>query len=914
MCRVNISAVRAHQIGFLKGWGEQEHAGAPPRTLRHSLINKSLSVKGQGTGGTKMARFEKDKYGEMGMNYNTISKAVRVRRLSGGRRIWTASASVLALGLFAGLGVGRAGAQTMTATAQPQTGAAAGSAAAPSPAGSGNTVGEVVVTAERRSVNIQTTPISVAAVAGNTLQEKQVVTIQDLQTSVPGLSVTESGQTTNVNIRGLGNSAITPSITTGVAVFRDGLYEPEAILLNEPFYDVADVEVERGPQGTIIGQNSTGGAVQINSRNPNFIGINGYMEGTVGNYANRRLDGAVNLPLITDVLAARVAFNVEGRDSYYNDVGQALNGSVLSNDRPGSVSENNVRIGLLFRPTESFQALFKAELNYLDTGGIPGRPLPPPTCNIAGSGCITPSNTPASFYSDGNYANLGPYNLNYNHQEEEIDRADRFGLELRYKLADGITLRSLTGYQHLDQQLQQDVDKSFTLPIANPNPGGPAPSSSLIGGYTYHEVGPLDDYYSQEFDLISPDTGKLTYLAGASYFWRSTPVDLLQYPDIVGVSPNPACAPNPAAAACGGTPLSAGGIPSIYGAEVSSLQLTGIQRLFGIFGQVSYQLLPTLQLQVGARFSMDNNQQGGYTYFQTSPDTVSSFPVSIAGHYSKNAPTWKVALNWTPMHGQFFYAFFARGFKDGGVNTGVPDFKPEYVNDYEAGWKARLLDGHLQTQLGGYYIQYEDLQYQVLVPTTTQTGNNIVNLGNSTIYGIEASGQARFGALTIDAGLEYNHSALGQISSVATYELPGQGSNGLGPQCAVTAGVCSGPGFNYNPYIVTTSGEQNPYAPEITGNVTVSYAIPMGPGTLTPRADFSYTSRQYASIFQNSNFYLLDVRHLVDAYLTYAVGDWQGELFARNLTNQIYEGGISSTNDVFYGAPRTYGVRIQRNF
>jgi iron complex outermembrane receptor protein len=816
---------------------------------------------------------------------------------------------VLALGLLAGLGVDGASAQTATEAPSGQVAAAPAQPAAP-----GNVVGEVVVTAERRSVNIQTTPISVAAVSGNTLAEKQVVTIEDLQASVPGLSVTESGQTTNVNIRGLGNSAITPSITTGVAVFRDGLYEPEAILLNEPFYDIGDVEVERGPQGTIIGQNSTGGAVQINSRNPNFNGINGYMEGTVGNYGDRRLDGAVNLPIIGDILAARVAFNVEGRDSYYNDVGQALNGSVLSNDRPGSVSENNVRIGLLFKPTESFQALFKAELNYLDTGGIPGRPLPPPTCNIAGSGCVTPTNTPSSFYYDGNYANLGPYNLNYNRQEEEIDRADRFSLELRYKFANGITLRSLTGYQHNDQQLEQDIDKSFTPPIANPNPGGPAASTTLIGSETYHEVGPLDDYYSQEFDVISPDSGKLTYLAGASYFWRSTPVDLTQWPDIIGVSARPGCAPDPAAAACGGTPVLAGGIPSIYGAEVQSLDLTGIQRLFGIFGQVSYQILPTLQLQVGARYSMDNNQQGGYTYFQTSPDTVSSFPISIAGHYAKNAPTWKVALNWTPIHGQFFYAFYARGFKDGGVNSGVPDFKPEYVNDYEAGWKARLFDGHLQTQLGGYYIQYDALQYQVLVPTAEQTNNQIVNLGNSTIYGVEASAQAKFGGLSIDAGIEYNHSALGQISSVATYELPGQGSNGLGPQCAVAAGVCVGPGFNYNPYIVSTSGEENPYSPEITGTVTVSYAIPAGPGILTPRADFSYTSRQYASIFQNSNYYLLDDRRLIDAYLTYAVGDWQGELFVRNLTGQVYEAGISATNDVFYGSPRTFGMRIQRNF
>jgi iron complex outermembrane receptor protein len=159
------------------------------------------------------------------MTYNNLSNSVGGRRQIGGACIWTASASVVALGLLAGFGVDAASAQTAT---EPSSGQVA--AAQPQPATPGNVVGEVVVTAERRSVNIQTTPISVAAVSGNTLAEKQVVTIEDLQASVPGLSVTESGQTTNVNIRGLGNSAITPSITTGVAVFRDGLYEPEAIL------------------------------------------------------------------------------------------------------------------------------------------------------------------------------------------------------------------------------------------------------------------------------------------------------------------------------------------------------------------------------------------------------------------------------------------------------------------------------------------------------------------------------------------------------------------------------------------------------------------------------------------------------------------------------------------------------------
>ena len=100
---------------------------------------------------------------------------------------------------------------------------------------------EVVVTAERRSTDIQTTPVSVTAISGADLLDRHIDVIGDLETQVPGLSVTNSGFTQNINIRGMGNSTASPTVTTGVPVYRDGLYQPEAILLTEPFYDIADV-------------------------------------------------------------------------------------------------------------------------------------------------------------------------------------------------------------------------------------------------------------------------------------------------------------------------------------------------------------------------------------------------------------------------------------------------------------------------------------------------------------------------------------------------------------------------------------------------------------------------------------------------------------------------------------------------
>lgn len=737
--------------------------------------------------------------------------------------------------------------------------------------GSSDSLDVIIVTAERRSINIQSTPISETAITGSDLLDKHIDAIGDLETQVPGLSVTNNGFTQNVNIRGLGNTTVSPAVTTGVPVFRDGLYQPEAILLTEPFYDIADVEVLRGPQGTLVGQNSTGGALVINSANPNFNGVNGYVEVLRGNYDDRQIEGAINLP-ISDVLAARVAFNVEDRNSYFSNVGPNLGDAsahLFSNpgNSPGSLDEKNVRLGLLFKPNDQFQALFKAEINYLDTGGLAARPLP--SCSICAAN--------SSFYQYGysgpsvynGFQSLGTYQLAYNSPEQQFDRADRYSLELRYILPDGITLRSLSGYQYILEQRADDIDAS-----AAPVGAG--------GSYELHTIGP-DPYWSEEFDLISPDTGKLTWLAGASYFYRTTPVNLVQYP--YGASPEPGAA------------------------DANLLVNIGTHvRLGGIFGQVSYQVLPTVQIQVGARLSDD---------FETTSGNIQvpgpGVFIDNTGSYSKKVPSGKVGINWTPIEGEFVYAFVARGFKDGGINNALtPNFKPEYVNDYEVGLKSEFLDSHIRTQIGGYYIQYNGLQQQILNPEGG--GNYVTNLGDSKISGLEFSAQGRFGAWTSNIGAAYNHSTIGNTTAIASYEIPGNVNTNL-PQCA--AGQAAGCN-NYAPYTLNLGGEANPYSPTFQANVSLSYLYTLtGDSSLSPRVDYSFTGKQYASIFQNTDFFLLSSRSLLDLYLTYTWKSWDVQAYAHNLTNEIYIAGIGGDNapvNAFYGNPRTFGVSVKTKF
>ena len=741
------------------------------------------------------------------------------------------------------------------------------------PSHAGTTLQEVVVTAQRRAVNMQRTSESETAVSGSAILNQHIDRISDLEAQVPGLSVTSGGFTTNINIRGMGNTTASPNVTTGVPVFRDWLYEPEAILLTEPFYDIHDVEVLRGPQGTIIGQNSTGGAVVINSNDPNFHGVNGYAQIIAGNYGRKRLDGAVNLP-INGVLAARVAYNLEKRHSFFRNVGTQIGDATAgAYSNPGHVNEKNVRLGLLFRPNDRFRALLKIEINDLSTGGLTARPLPP--CSIC---------SPASsFYQYGysgpskynGFRSLGVYQLDYNTPTMQRDTADRYGLELRYILPDDITLRSMTGYQVLEERRVDDVDAS-----AAPVGAG--------GSFGTDRIGP-DTYYSQEIDLISPSAGRLTWLGGASYFYRFTPVDYDQYP--YGSAPQP------------------------YGAGAMTVLHIGAHvHLFGLFGQVSYRINPALQLQVGARYSDDGQSSSGVIIIPLAGNLV----IPNTGSYSNSVPSGKVTLNWTPVRHQHFYVFWARGFKDGGINSAVSTFKPEYIGDYEAGWKGQFLDDHLRTQLDGYYMDYHNMQQQVLNPLGG--GNGVINLGQSKIEGVEFSSQALLGPWRGELGLAFNHSALGSARAIAAYETPATFNTNL-PQCLPgQVSQCE----DYSPYVVNLSGETDPYSPAFQGNLSLAYVFDLnGAGTLTPRLGYSYTGEQWASIFQNTDYYRLGARSLLDMYLSWHYRKWDLQLYVHNATNETYIAGMgaapTSTGggagaDAFWGNPRTWGISVTTSF
>ncbi len=769
---------------------------------------------------------------------------------------------------------------------------------------------EVVVTAERRAENVQTTPISVVAVSGAELQAESVVSINSLTTVAPDVTIQSGNGSSAINIRGIGIEPVGLS-EAGVAVVRDGIINATpGAGTDMPFYDIADVEVLRGPQGTFAGDNSTGGAVLINSANPNFRGVNGYANFKVATYSDTAIQGAVNLP-VTDTFAMRLAFNQEKRGSFFYDAGAATGGSneegpylipqtatckaaIYSNYvtpskdcaslaqstkttlDPGNVHAQDVRFGMLWKPTDNFQSLTKVELDSNHTDVLATQPnintfaplgagQPCPAGHGTAPNCVALYTYPG--YSGSPYV-IDPFLLAEKYDED----IELYSEELRYTLPDGIVARFVAG----DEESLQNQATDATADAVN-NQGG-IPNLSR----TKYQLNGM------ELDLISPATGRFTWIAGV------ISTRLNDYPNSFSTATTAPYSP-----AAPSHTFWINGENITYKSE-------------GAFGQISYQVLPTLQFQAGARLGWDYETAKGSQETYRPPPLTTLFSDGHANVYTDDAyPTGKVGFNWTPVQGQYFYVFWARGYKPGLGNVGGAALKGEHVTDYELGWKATMAGGHLQTDVGAYYMQYDDMIEQTFDPNNARsTGDS--NLAPSSVKGIEASLRSKFGGFGFDISADYNRSKLGAVVTAENFAFPA--GYGITNQCA--PGVTPLPGntncTNYTPYLVTLSGEALPFSPLFQGTATLRYAFALGSMSVEPRVTYAYTDKQYTTLFQIP-FYEEPAHGILNAYIDWIAGPYTVTLFATNVTNKLTVTNIAATSE-YFGDPRQLGLQVNRSF
>ncbi len=705
---------------------------------------------------------------------------------------------------------------------------------APTTAASANApIAEVVVTAEKRSTNVQTTPSPITALSGDALQAKSITNLESLMTSSPSLSFANQGPTSAINIRGIGLGTSSPLVASGVPIYRDGIQAP-TLLSNEPFVDVADVEVLRGPQGTLVGSNSTGGAVFINTKNPVIGSHDGYAQIEGGSYSRVGAQGAVNVP-INDTLAVRFAGSYLQHDSYWTDT------LPTAGVKPGALNQWVGRVSVLYKPVDNFTALLKVNLQDDHDGGFATKPY---------------AGTPPSFGQP-----TGNYQLAYpDPNTQESDAQIRTSLELNYKLPNGINLRSISGMFYTHEYYDEEAYANTSTTTAKSTP-----SQNTID----------DRVWSQEFNIVSPGSDQFHWVLGAyGQFW----------PAHISLVPNTLAS----------TRVDEGTIKNAY----------------ALFGEGGYDLTSKLEIHAGLRETFDHTFGTGGVYAVTPTSSTQLAPNNDA--QTDQTTTGRIGLNYKATADQFFYAFAAKGAKTGGVNgVGLPNFAPESVWDYEGGVKSYWFDHHLHTQLGVFYMDYQNLQLTAASPRIGATpGNSILNAGASTIKGVEFSSQGRFGAWQIDGNLAYTASSVSAGKLLNTYLYSIQGLTLTGLQCA--AGQTTGCS-NFTPYYQSASGVDDPFAPRWTANIGVAYAFDLGgDAVLTPRADFAYTSSQWTTVFENPVDKLQE-RKLLNLSLTWNKADWTVTAFGTNVTNSYFATG-QTTNADFYNAPAEYGVRLAKRF
>ena len=732
------------------------------------------------------------------------------------------SASVLA---FAGCGVASADTASSSTTATP-------------PASS---VTEVVVTADRRTTNLQKTAIAATVLNQADLIKRGVFTVDQLQFVAPSLTVDNFGQGNDFDIRGIGKGEHNTQTSTGVITYRDGVATFPGYIQEEPYFDIANVEVLRGPQGTFSGQNATGGAVIVTTNNPVIGGgYDGYVLAHYGNYNDAGVQGAINLP-INDTLAARLAFNTEYSNSFYHVTGPWTGDP---NPKWGAA-----RFSLLWEPTSALKILWKTDYDYLFNGNYFGDAIINPL-----TGKVNPTSDLFSFANNG-------------HQDAG-DVMVRSILQVDYTTPSGIDFRSVSGYQQGKTTWQGDID------------GVDSTQSPLLPNYSINES--VDEnLFSEEFNVISPSNKPITWVLGGYYQKNNYAFPVGRF-DI--------------------------GVP--FGGVDENLEGVNHTNTAAVFGQVSFNLPDGFQLQVGGRYSkwstfnrvnwlIPEYLAFGLDYLQNQTLTGQNF-------------TGKVALNWNIDANNFAYAFVATGAKPGGLNgslyldgpTFPAPFGQEYVTDYEGGWKSSFFDRHLRTQVGFYYNDFEKFQVIVPIPNNPTQSTEFNNPNPTTLYGFEASAQAVFGGLSLDAGLGVEHSSLGTF-----YTVDPRNPN------AALAGSCNQQTGPANGVCINLGGHPQTYAPDVTFNIGGSYNFKVTDAdTVTPSVNFSYISHQWGTLFDNvaAGDYLAP-RNILGASLAWTHASFITTLYGYNLLNDHYVSALLSPIRIA-GAPLQFGISVMKTF
>jgi iron complex outermembrane recepter protein len=814
------------------------------------------------------------------------------------------------------------------------TAVAGAQGAAPANEGSEAQLEEVVVTAQKRTENLQSLSQTVTAVSGDDVLRQGVKDITDLSRVAPEVSVT-TGQLNNIAIRGVRTGSFGPTLDSANAVYQDGNYNARFTSLNGLFFDIERIEVLDGPQGTLYGRNSAGGAINIISAKPNQT-YGGFGSVEFGNYRALQINGALNMP-ISSTLALRVAYMRSSRNGFMVDSGT------------DALDIQGGRAQLLWTPTENDSLLLSAQQSTLGGKGNGGSTitavLKDPTIltntttgNVlqynqacpAGNTC-TSRVVPIRVTDDPRHNDVlvGDANLQF-----VSTKNDAFALQYDHTFGEFAVLTvqgsKMSSYSKNSSGAVSGLDQDPLL-IAS--------SLFLAGGGRTGFGSPNfvdDDWDSQEVRLTSISTTPLKWVAGLYRFHEN------------GSGGNPTFTTSPVTSVA-----SAGGLIFPAGSPVVSTDIPNLLNedvAKSAFGQATWtpESFERLHVTGGVRYNSEH-KHGIITISPTSgPIAKAAFgPTGIFDQAKTwTATTYKANIAYDLTDTSMVYVDRSTGFQSGGYGYGSsPAYEPTSIWAWEIGTKNRFLDNRLQVNASAWYYKYSNQTANVSdvflvnfapppVPAVPFNFITVANAGTSIIRGQNVDVEWN---LTQDTRLGVNVQHVDAVYTdfnLTQRYLNNAAKFGL-PFAALYAGYSptgdqSGPSFNYD-------GTQVGGSPKIAVFSTLEHTLHSNDFDYTAQLAYRYNGKSRNGNFAAPNmppyddFANLPAYSTVDLTLTAASSDgkYSVSAFARNLTDKLYLTGrgygnnsaaLTPANSFYalitesYGPPRTYGVTLRARF
>jgi iron complex outermembrane receptor protein len=751
--------------------------------------------------------------------------------------------------------------------------------AADAPAGEPSDVlTEVVVTATRQEEKLKDVPESVSVLSSDLLSAlgDNGDDIKQLAFKVPSLQVESSNGRAfpRFYIRGYGNTDYHDFASQPVGLVYDDIVQENAALKGFPIFDQADVEVLRGPQGTLFGRNSPAGVVKLESAKPVLGETSGYVSISDGTYNSGVFQGVVNLP-VSDQMAFRASIQGQHRDNWVNDP--------ITANKLGGFNDWAARMQLLFKPSDTFTALFNVHARDLTGSSSLFR------ANIIqpGTNDLVPGFNPAAIYTDGpNSSSLTTIGAN---------------LHLTWEFP-SLTLQSITGFETVSKYFSLgDIDGGCGEFTGFGGPTTPAcyPTFSSGSGpgfipFSVETSAQLNHHsqWTQEFRVISKNDGPLKGQAGLFLFYED-----------VTAADNDYCGPGECTAP-----------PQLFALQDTTVS-TQKNDAEALFGSLSYTPSDQFNARAGVRFTEDHKTFNAYYVDFLAPTNNEPTPPYSASQ-SANNTSWDLSGTYKITPDVSIYARIATGFRAPSFGSPTPGLgiqtAPSETNiSYEAGVKTDLFDRHASVALDGFY--YHVSNQQITIVGGVQDVTQLITAKDTVGYGSELEIEAHpTPNLTFSFSGSLNITRIEDPSLEVVVGGSVPAADILNPYRTVAGAF--GP-----VYYANVNGNPLPEAAKWVGDFSLRYDIPLSAGSKL----YVYTDWSYRSGF---NYFLYEAREFDGPSLTQgglrlgytwgADGKYDAAVYCRNCTNQvraIYAIDFDNLTGVI-NDPRMFGAQFRAKF